>query len=542
MPTQFDFDANGGSIGRDASSAMVLSDPERTISRLQAKVEHDGSRFLLVDHGSNPTLVDGRPLGKGASVELRGGERIMIGQYELEVEAQAPAQASVQAQAAAAVAAAPITDPLGLLGAVSAPSTAHDDPFARYAQPAVEASAAPVDEDPFAVFAAPTPVAPTPVVEAAAGPFGLGLGTDIQQPSIEALFSLDDKPGDVFAGTALAENAAVPASGSLDPLALFGAAPAAPQAEPVRDDAPLLRQVFTPPSPRQPLAAPVELAADRPAPAVEPPSLPAQTASSRMVFSWESQPAGQPASPVLQSDVTIVMPAPAPAPAPRTAALAAAVSPAADVRPASAPVTHPIAAGADPLLDAFLRGLGVPLDLGVLTPELMQQIGAMLREATQGTLDLMQTRALTKRELRADQTMIVSKGNNPLKFSPDLAFALMQLLTSRSSGFMRADEAMRDAYDDLRAHQFGFMAGMRAALAGVLQRFTPAEIEQRVYARGLLDNLLPANRKARMWDLFEAKYAEISREAADDFHTLFGREFLRAYDEQVERLRDGRDA
>lgn len=535
VPIEFDFDARGGTIGRDASCALVLSDPERTVSRLQAKVGYDGARFQLVDHGSNPTLIDGRPLGKGASVELRGGERIVIGQYELE------AQAPVQAEAVPALAAAPLTDPLGLLGTTSAPSTAHDDPFARYAQPAVAASVVPVDDDPFAVFSAPTPIAPPTVVEPAAGP--LGLGSDIQQPSVDALFGLDVRQGDVFAGTALAKYAAAPASGSLDPLALFGAAPAASQAEPVRDDAPLLRQAFTPPSPRQPLAAPVELAADCQAPAVDPPSLPAHTAASGMVFSWEGQPARPaaplPGSPILPSDVTVVVPAPA-APEPVTAGLAAAPSPASEVRPA--PVTNPVAAGADPLLDAFLRGLGVPLDLGALTPELMQQIGAILREATQGTLDLMQTRALTKRELRAEQTMIVSKGNNPLKFSPDLAFALMQLLTARASGFMRAEEAMRDAYDDLRAHQFGFMAGMRAALAGVLQRFTPAEIEQRVAARGLLDNLLPASRKARMWDLFESKYAEISREAADDFHTLFGREFLRAYEEQVERLRDGNDA
>jgi FHA domain-containing protein len=190
------------------------------------------------------------------------------------------------------------------------------------------------------------------------------------------------------------------------------------------------------------------------------------------------------------------------------------------------------------LRDAFLCGLGVALDLPAgLTPELMERIGVLLREATQGTLDLMQARALTKREVRAAVTMIVSRDNNPLKFSPDLGFALAQLLTAKASGFMAAETAMRDAYDDLRAHQFGVMAGMRAALEGVLQRFTPAEIEQRVADRGLLDNLLPAMRKARMWELFEARHAEIAREAADDFQALFGRAFLHAYDEQVERLR-----
>jgi FHA domain-containing protein len=100
---------------------------------------------------------------------------------------------------------------------------------------------------------------------------------------------------------------------------------------------------------------------------------------------------------------------------------------------------------------------------------------------------------------------------------------------------------MRDAYDDLRAHQFGFMAGMRAALTGVLKRFEPAALEQRVLTRSVLDSLLPGARKARLWDLFEQMYGEISREAEDDFHALFGREFLRAYEEQVERLQAERD-
>jgi FHA domain-containing protein len=103
-------------------------------------------------------------------------------------------------------------------------------------------------------------------------------------------------------------------------------------------------------------------------------------------------------------------------------------------------------------------------------------------------------------------------------------------------------DAMRDAYNDLRAHQFGFMAGMNAALAGVLRRFEPAAVERRVVGKSLLDNILPASRKARLWDLFEEMFGEISREAADDFHNLFGREFLKAYEEQVQRLQAERDS
>jgi FHA domain-containing protein len=176
------------------------------------------------------------------------------------------------------------------------------------------------------------------------------------------------------------------------------------------------------------------------------------------------------------------------------------------------------------------------VSLSELSPEMLERIGQLLRHATQGTLDLLLARAMTKRELRADATMIAPKGNNPLKFSPDAAVALGHLLGPQKSGFMAPVDAMRDAYDDLRSHQFGFMAGLRAALAAVLHRFDPAVLEHRLATKTLLDSLLPMNRHAKLWSSYEELYREIASEAEGDFHMLFGREFLKAYEEQVSRL------
>jgi predicted component of type VI protein secretion system len=91
-------------------------------------------------------------------------------------------------------------------------------------------------------------------------------------------------------------------------------------------------------------------------------------------------------------------------------------------------------------------------------------------------------------------------------------------------------------YDDLRSHQFGIMAGMRAALTAVLARFDPKQLEQRLSQRGLLSSLLRSSRKAALWELYERLYADISREAEDDFQTLFGKEFLKAYEAQIKKL------
>ena len=569
-PLGFDFDAGGGSIGREESNQLALPDPERHISRVQARVEFSGQQFMLVDMGGNPSLVNGRPLGKGNRIALTGGEEIAIGDYMLRVEF------SREAPVFSTPAAAPSPrsdDPLGLFGGEPAGGAATvSDPFAGLlgGSPAPAGGFTPSpslpSDDPFAVFAVTPPPAANPPAARASGfapdPFApppppppapradvLGLGALRSEDSLDSLFGLGAGTGsDPFAGTPLGEAPpAAPKAGDLgvDPMALFGGPAAVPSAAPQRDDAPLLNEAFLPPRPMPAVDSGPELTrvisprSATPAPAAEfPPA-----SGGGMVLSWED-PGDASTREVPQRAVPEPEPAPPPPPVAPIHVAAKVERVGAEPVVAPEPVPHPASLAEDgDLLAAFERGLGVPVKFPAgLTPELMEQIGVVLREATQGTLDLLQARALTKREVRAEVTMIVSKGNNPLKFSPDVGFALSQLLVPQGRGFMKPDAAMRDAYDDLRAHQFGFMAGMRAALDGVLKRFQPATLEQRVVSRSVLDNILPGSRKARMWDLFEQMYGEISREAEDDFHALFGREFLKAYEEQVERLQAERDA
>ena len=223
-----------------------------------------------------------------------------------------------------------------------------------------------------------------------------------------------------------------------------------------------------------------------------------------------------------------VVPPSIPAQAPTPTAAKAAAPPS-----ASAASAQP-----DALLRAFLDGAGMP-DLqipGGLTPELMNLIGRLLHESVRGTLDLLLARALTKREVRAQATVIVARENNPLKFSPTVEAAFNNMLAAHSQGFMAPADAMRDAYNDLRSHQFGFMAGMRAALEGVLARFDPAQLEGRLTRKTVLGSLVPASRRAKLWELYEQLYREISTEAQEDFQTLFGKEFLRAYEAQIDKL------
>jgi FHA domain-containing protein len=143
--------------------------------------------------------------------------------------------------------------------------------------------------------------------------------------------------------------------------------------------------------------------------------------------------------------------------------------------------------------------------------------------------------------MRADVTMIQARANNPLKFAPDAQTGLEQLLAPPMRGFMPGPAAMQDAMNDLVGHSIGTMAGMRAALDGVLTRFAPDELESKLTSTSLLDSVLPMNRKARLWDLYRQHFDAIREEAQEDFHALFGKAFLAAYQQQIERLKASRD-
>ena len=193
------------------------------------------------------------------------------------------------------------------------------------------------------------------------------------------------------------------------------------------------------------------------------------------------------------------------------------------------------------LLQAFLNGAGignVPISSG-LTPELMETLGKLVASSIKGTMDLIALRALVKREVKAEVTMVVLRKNNPLKFFPDSQTVLIQMLRKKMPGFMAPDEALTDAFSDLHAHQLGVVAGMRAAMDAMLKRLHPVNFERRLPAPGFMDKLMASRPKAQLWEMYAEQFRGISLEAKDDFQTLFGKDFLNAYENEIERYKSG---
>ncbi|VTU22497.1 type VI secretion system-associated FHA domain protein TagH [Variovorax sp. RA8] len=283
--------------------------------------------------------------------------------------------------------------------------------------------------------------------------------------------------------------------------------------------------------------APDPLAAESPLPALA--SSPEEAAAPSAVVSWQTSRhvvrTGTPMVPGASS-----MP-PAPPPPPPVAAAEAADStapaPLSDAPPPAAPrrgVRRP--ADMPPelreLAAAFGRGAGLGAEAAPLTPEWMEHLGALLRATAEGTLALLQSRAITKRQMRAEGTRIAPRQNNPLKFSPDATEALSRMLQREASpGFLDPVAALHDAHRDLLVHQVAMVAGMRAAVFELFSRLGPEAAENgEGPAHGI--SRLPLFRAAALWHRHRMQHAQLLEHLDDDFQTIFGREFLRAYEAQ----------
>ncbi|MGY2322621.1 type VI secretion system-associated FHA domain protein TagH [Pseudomonas azotoformans] len=440
----------GGSIGRGPDNDLTLDDPGKYISRVHARIERRGAEFYLTDTGSNPSLVNERPLGNGRERVLEEGDRLVIGDYALEVRLEQPAAVEPE-----------------------------DDALATRILP------------PLFVPPPPPVAAPLPPLEV---PQPL-----VRNPEVVVPVLLHDD----LAGARILEGGSLfdgvmPLS---DPLGLNPSLTPAFHGTESDHVAPQLQAFNAPLWQAEPQVIPEDY---------DP------------LFGLSSEPAVVP-------DLSVG----AGLPAKNDNAV---VQENLGVREPIAGKPAPTVG--DAVLQALLTGLGIPdLHTSRSPTELAQLVGEMLRATTAGTMDVLMARALTKRESHIDMTMIGAYSNNPLKFFPDADNALTQMLGGDSPAYMRPVKAMNASFEDLKAHELAVIAGMRAALGAVVQRFDPARVEQRRTTHGALDKWMPARRKARLWDRLVERYEDLARDADEDLQRLFGELFSKAYEEQVARMR-----
>lgn len=466
------------SIGRGPDNQWTLADPDKYLSKRHCVLAFRSGGWQLADVSTNGTFLnrDSEPVGASPR-DLRDGDRLRLGNYEIEVRIS-------QDEAGWGGA--------GAGGRATAGGSAFADPFG---------------DDPLGAPAAPGGFGKDPLVE----PGGFG---GIAQPGVTLPPDFDPLGPDFEQGFATPTQ---PDHGSaLDQSFRAPTPTAAPGLPPDLDDWDL---DLTPPA-----AAPTPVA-----PPPVPPPAPPVAAPSPSASPPSAPPAAPPAAvepphdPFAEPDV-----------------VAAPFVPAAATPAAPPPVAAPPAApmptvGDDALLAAFLRGAGMA-DARPADPlATMERLGAAFRAVVAGIRQTLIARATVKGEFRIEQTQIRARGNNPLKFSMGDDDALASLLGAGRPVDMAPAAAIADALTDIRLHELATMAAMQQAVRALLDRLDPAPLRAEGERGG---GMLAAQKRARAFELFEKLHGEISRALADDFDSVFGKAFARAYEQALHEASD----
>ncbi len=405
------FGTDGGTIGRAADNDWVLPDPERFISGKHAKITLQNDQFFLTDTSTNGVYMNAhsQPMGQGNSAPLTNGDRILIGDYEIEAVLEDNAMDT------------------------GAPADLEEDFF----NPTASESGLSVTDSGFDIPATD---------DRDSG--------EITGPTTNSYFDMPDTPQK-------------------------GSEPDHVGAE---------NQFFQPPQ-----------------------SIPED---------WDlMEENSEVASDFPPSQLTAPIPEP----------------PASTIT-RQTPDTQTVTGNDLESLNKLLAGAGIqPLDIPPeQAAESLRIIGSLMSEMVSGVMEVLRARADIKSEFRMQLTTIRPVENNPLKFSVSVEDAMKHLLTHSNSAYLPPLESVRQAIEDIQAHQMAVMAGMQAALSAMLQRFEPNALEEYFARKG--GRSILESKKAWYWEQYAEKHKELLMEAEDNFQDFFGEEFARAYESQITKL------
>lgn len=536
-PIEMSLAEHGLVIGRAAHADWTLPDPANHVSSIHCEVDYSDGRYVMTDRSTNGTFVNGSPRRPTEPVELRDGDLLTIGPYQVRVIATGGANTGT-AHGGGSNAANPFggIDWHGAGGEAAAPVS--QDRFGREAPRALFQSAS----DPLmAAFAAPRPAAGDAIGEIATpDPFGLAPAS-APPPASPNPFGMGAMPvADPFARAPTPPSpdpfGMTPSPSAADPFNVtppahaahpsaadpFGATPSAGVANPFgATSATSVTNPFgtaaVPPPALDPLGG-----VDRPTSASTAPRTPAAPASGMPVNDpWAA----------LGGGIDFGLPPPS-APPPVAPAI-----PVADAAPSPAPASMPTAGSPDILYERLLGAMGLEQrDMGGRSPEqVVDAVGGLLRRATSGLFRLLEARSRVRHQfgVGAQVTTFQSDGNNPLKWTRSPEEALKQMAGAPARGFLEGDKAVQGAFEDLQAHEMAMIAAMQEALAETIRRFAPDTIRQRISAKGWLKSVLPGAKEATLWRAYESEFGAFADESEAAYLDLFARQFKKAYERIV---------
>jgi predicted component of type VI protein secretion system len=182
------------------------------------------------------------------------------------------------------------------------------------------------------------------------------------------------------------------------------------------------------------------------------------------------------------------------------------------------------------LLDRLLEGAGLS-HLPIADPSAaMLRLGQALRAVITGLRTTRPTRPPTGAAVRAG----AAGSGNPIDTADSDEAALVALMGAADGHVVEPDTAMRAALNEFAYDRSTTLAAMRHAVGDLLTRLSPDILRQQAERSDRSVSPLDLQRKARAWDAYEARYAQLQRGLSDDFEQTLGAAFSEAYEQLLQ--------
>lgn len=166
---------------------------------------------------------------------------------------------------------------------------------------------------------------------------------------------------------------------------------------------------------------------------------------------------------------------------------------------------------------------------------LNKQAGSVVRETITGMMKILSTRNTIKNEFRMNITTIQPVENNPLKFSATTDDAIENMFIRKGVSYKKPVEAIRDGFEGIAEHQVAIIAGIKAAYGSIIDHLNAESLENMFKVNNFVRRI-PFFKKYYNWIRFESYCKELSEDTDNSFQNLFGDEFVRAYEDHLQKL------
>lgn len=472
------FSENGGTIGRAATNTWVLTDAERFMSSIHAQINVDEFGYQLTDLSTNGTFVNGSnlPIGYNQSVSLKTGDVFSIGDYEFEVsldgEQVSPMPSHEDFDSA---------DPF----AFSSPSLSDSDDINNYAR-------VPNSDD---LISDPKVTNDPLVALERAGESDQPMATSLfgSAPAIEAIDYTGAGSNAVSDAVewpaATIESGVIPDDWDLDD----------------DDDLSMSSEgSLAVPFSTSKAAAPISTSATS-----------SVTEHNNELLTLQQK----------NNELSLVNQA-------QTAEIKKLRQEVLQLKSQGIPEKIDSKEG-----DQLIKAMG--LDHCSMTPQkrerIVADVGVIVRETLAGMMKVLKFRKQIKEEFRINVTTIQSVENNPLKFSANVDDALENMFIKENNAYKAPIEAIKEGFDGIGEHQIAVIAGMQAAFGGMLEKFSPQILERRFEKYGQ-SGVMSFGQHKKRWQSYEQYHKELLENLDDSFQQLFGYEFVKAYEEHMQKL------